>query len=442
VVLGGRAPDGRWGAGSLQELDHVPLLAPITKAASTVHDTAAIPAAVREALRVAQCAHRGPVFVDFPLDVLFATATAELAPWAEPATAEPDPDHVVAVASLLATAHRPALIAGSDVYWGGAWAELVAAVEHLRVPTFVNGLGRGCLPPDHELAFSRTRGVLRKEADVVVVVGTPLDFRLGFGNFGDARVVHVVDETSRVAPHVALAASAAGDLRTILGALAHHGGARADHEDWIRALRQREQAETAAEALLLAADDDPIKPARVYGELRAVLERDAVVVCDGGDFVSYAGKFLESHVPGRWLDAGPYGCLGTGLGYALAARLAHPDAQVVALLGDGAAGFSLMDADTLVRHGLPVVLVIGNNGIWGLEKHPMQMLYGHDVAAELRPGTRYDEVVAALGGAGEVVARPDELRPALERAFAAGVPYVVNVLTDPTDAYPRRSSLG
>jgi acetolactate synthase-1/2/3 large subunit len=180
----------------------------------------------------------------------------------------------------------------------------------------------------------------------------------------------------------------------------------------------------------------------VYGALRSVLERDAVVVCDGGDFVSYAGKFLDSHVPGRWLDAGPYGCLGTGMGYALAARLAHRDAQVVALLGDGAAGFSLMDADTLVRHGLPVVLVIGNNGIWGLEKHPMQMLYGHDVAADLRPGTRYDDVVAALGGAGEVVERATDLRPALDRAFAAGVPYVVNVLTDPADAYLRRSSLG
>jgi acetolactate synthase-1/2/3 large subunit len=442
VVLGGRAPDARWGAGSLQELDHVPLLAPITKAASTVHATDAIPAAVHEALQCAMRAHRGPVFVDFPLDVLFSSASGSLPDWREPIGVEPDPDDLARVASMLATAERPALIAGSDVYWEGAWDELVAAVEHLRIPTFVNGLGRGCLPADHELAFTRTRGLLRKDADVVVVVGTPLDFRLGFGNFGDAQVIHVVDEPSRVAKHVSLAASAAGDLRTILAALAHHAGPRADHEDWIRRLHDTERAVADAETLLLEADSDPIKPARVYGALRSVLERDAVVVCDGGDFVSYAGKFLDSHVPGRWLDAGPYGCLGTGMGYALAARLAHRDAQVVALLGDGAAGFSLMDADTLVRHGLPVVLVIGNNGIWGLEKHPMQRLYGHDVAADLRPGTRYDDVVAALGGAGEVVERAADLRPALDRAFAAGVPYVVNVLTDPADAYPRRSSLG
>jgi acetolactate synthase I/II/III large subunit len=175
--------------------------------------------------------------------------------------------------------------------------------------------------------------------------------------------------------------------------------------------------------------------------VRRRLDRDAVVVCDGGDFVSYAGKYIDSFAPGCWLDPGPYGCLGTGMGYAIAARLARPDAQVVVMLGDGAAGFSLMDADTLVRHGLPVVVVVGNNGIWGLEKHPMQALYGYDVAADLQPGCRYDQVVAALGGAGEVVDHADDVGPALDRALAAGVPYVVNVLTDPADAYPRSSNL-
>jgi acetolactate synthase-1/2/3 large subunit len=166
------------------------------------------------------------------------------------------------------------------------------------------------------------------------------------------------------------------------------------------------------------------------------------VVCDGGDFVSYAGKYIDSYGPGCWLDAGPYGCLGTGMGYAMAARVAHPDRQVVVMLGDGAAGFSLMDADSLVRHDLPVVIVVGNNGIWGLEKHPMQAIYGYDVAADLQSGCRYDQVVAALGGAGELVTTPDDLGPALDRGFAAGVPYVVNVLTDPADQYPRTSNLG
>ncbi|MHB1912950.1 MAG: thiamine pyrophosphate-dependent enzyme, partial [Acidimicrobiales bacterium] len=179
----------------------------------------------------------------------------------------------------------------------------------------------------------------------------------------------------------------------------------------------------------------------IYGELRRVLDRDAVIVCDGGDFVSYAGKLMDSYQPGGWLDPGPYGCLGTGMGYAASARIAHPDRQVVAVLGDGAIGFSGMDVDTLVRHGLPVVMVVGNNGIWGLEKHPMKALYGYDVAADLQPACRYDRVVEALGGAGETVTDPADIAPALQRAFASGVPYLVNVITDPEVVYPRSSNL-
>jgi acetolactate synthase-1/2/3 large subunit len=206
-------------------------------------------------------------------------------------------------------------------------------------------------------------------------------------------------------------------------------------------MRDEEHAARADDEPRLADPSDPIKPTRVYGEMRRVLDRDAIVINDGGDFVSYAGKYIDSYQPGCWLDPGPYGCLGTGLGYAVAARLAHPDRQVVAMMGDGAVGFSLMDVDTLVRHQLPVVIVVGNNGIWGLEKHPMRLLYGYDVAADLQPECRYDEVVGALGGAGEIVRHPDDLGPALARAFESGVPYLVNVLTDPEDVYPRSSNL-
>ena len=166
-----------------------------------------------------------------------------------------------------------------------------------------------------------------------------------------------------------------------------------------------------------------------------------MTIGDGGDFVSYAGKYLEPTTPGSWLDPGPYGCLGTGMGYALGARVSYPDRQVCVLMGDGAAGFSLMDVESLVRQKLPVVVVVGNNGIWGLEKHPMRAMYGYDVAADLQPGLRYDEVVKALGGAGETVSAPSGIGPALRRAFDSGVPYLVNVLTDPADAYPRSSNL-
>ncbi|HEX9258949.1 MAG TPA: acetolactate synthase [Acidimicrobiales bacterium] len=443
VVLGGRAPQARWGAGSLQELDHVPIVSSITKSAATVTHPAMAALMVQEAAAAAISPHRGPTFLDFPLDV-FGPSEGELPDLDVTAIARgmaPDPDEVATIAELVAQAERPAFIVGSDVYWGGAWAELAAAAEHLRVPCFFNGLGRGCLPARHELSFLRTRGKLKTDADLVVVIGTPLDFRLGFGRFGKAKVAHIVDAPSQRAPHITVP-MAAGDLGAVFSAMAAYSGPRADHEPWIAGLTDAERAGAATDAELLAADSAPIKPSRIYGELTKRLADDAVVICDGGDFASYAGKFVEVQQPGGWLDTGPYGCLGNGPGYAIAARVARPSAQVVVLLGDGAAGFSLMDADTLVRHNLPAVLVIGNNGMWGLEKHPMQAVYGWDLACDLQPGCRYDEVVKALGGAGEIVTEPAEIGPALDRAFASGVPYVVNVVTDPTDVYPRSSNLG
>jgi len=303
-----------------------------------------------------------------------------------------------------------------------------------------NGQARGILPGGHELLVSRARKLAFGEADLVVVVGVPLDFRLGYGTFGSAKVVHVMDSPDGLASHVPLAASAAGDLTSFFDGLTQALDGPAGDPDWTGRLAEATRAAIAADAPLLASDADPVHPARIYGELLKVLDEDAVVIGDGGDFVSFAGKYVEPARPGGWLDPGPFGCLGTGLGYAIAARLARPSAQVVLLLGDGAAGFSLMDADTLVRHGLPVVIVCGNNGAWGLEKHPMRALYGYDVAADLQPGCRYDEVVRALGGAGELVTSPAEIGPALRRAFDSNVPYLVNVITDPEVAYPRSTS--
>ncbi|GIH13519.1 acetolactate synthase [Rugosimonospora africana] len=440
VVLGGRAPAFRWGSGSLQEMDHLPLVAPVTKQAVTVFDSDEIVAAVQGAVTTALTAHRGPVFLDFPLEVIFGAGEGEVATPSVPVI-EPDPEDVAKAAALIAGAARPVIIAGSDVYAGDAIEPLRAAAEALRVPVFTNGMGRGALPGGHPLAFAKARRVALGGADVVVVIGTPLDFRLGFGDFGDASVVHIVDAPGQRATHLTPAASPAGDLRLILTALAEHTGAREDHGDWIDSLRQAEDKARAKDAEAMAADSDPIRPARVYGELRKVLAEDAVTIGDGGDFVSYAGKYLEPTTPGSWLDPGPYGCLGTGMGYALGARVSYPDRQVCVLMGDGAAGFSLMDVESLVRHKLPVVIVVGNNGIWGLEKHPMQAMYGYDVAADLQPGLRYDDVVRALGGAGETVTSADDLGPALTRAFDASVPYLVNVITDPADAYPRSSNL-
>jgi acetolactate synthase-1/2/3 large subunit len=450
VVLGGRAPQARWGSGSLQELDHVPIVASITKGARTATAPGEVAPLVDGALRAARTPHRGPTFVDVPLDCWGPTEVEAGPPpaVADLAGAPPDPDDVAAVAGLLGGACRPVLLAGGDLYWADAGVALEALASETPLPVFVNDLARGLLPADHPRAFSRCRAVAFERADVIVVAGTPLDFRVGFGRFPDAAVVHLADTTGGVSTRATLAGSCAGNLDATLRDLAAlvpsvgEPGARRERDEWVATLADEERRQRAADEDRLRAPGAPIDPARVYGELRRLLDRDAIVVGDGGDFVSYAGRYLDTYVPGGFLGPGPYGCLGAGMGYALAAALAHPGRQVVALFGDGALGFSLGDLDTLARHGADVTAVVGNNGIWGLEKHPMRLLFGHDLVADLAPGTRYDEVAVALGVAGELVQESDEVGPAIERALAHRGPALVNVLTDPADAYPRRSNLG
>jgi acetolactate synthase I/II/III large subunit len=447
LVLGGRAPALRWGMGSLQEIDHVPFVAPLARFAATAQSAEDAGRLVDDALRATVGAPSGVGFVDFPMDHVFSHSSASDGanrPGALddlPPSPAADPDALDRACALLSTAQRPVIMAGTNVWWGRGEAALLRLAEQRQIPVLMNGMARGAVPADHPLAFSRARSKALGEADVAVVIGVPMDFRLGFGKvFGEQTQLIVAD---RVIPRREyprpVAAGLYGDLTATLSALA---AGSAEHQDWIGELRTAETSARDAEKAELADDRTPLHPMRVYAELAPMLDRDAIIVIDGGDFGSYAGRVIDSYLPGCWLDSGPFGCLGSGPGYALAAKLARPDRQVVLLQGDGAFGFSGMEWDTLVRHNVPVVSVIGNNGIWALEKHPMEALYGYSVVAELRPGTRYDEVVRALGGHGELVAAPGELRPALERAFASGLPAVVNVLTDPGVVYPRRSNLG
>ncbi|WP_249012194.1 acetolactate synthase [Conexibacter sp. DBS9H8] len=469
LVLGGRAPALRWGQGSLQELDHVPFIAPLTKSAVTAESTEAIPARVEAAIATALAPRSGPTFVDFPLDFIFGSAPEHLpADAVAPAPADrlgagEDPGRGIdggaaevaagagpargaeleAAARALAAGRRPVIMAGTGLYWGAGEVALGRLAEARGIPVFLNGLGRGCLPADHPLAFSRARARALAEADVAVIVGVPLDFRLGFGAaFAPEATLISVDVAAPVhRPARTPAHTLIGPLGELLDGLAGSAGPGSADPDWVPSLRRIETDARTAEAAQLRDGRAPLHPMRIYGELAGLLDRDAIVIGDGGDFVSFAGRLLDSYAPGCWLDPGPFGCLGTGPGYALAAKLAHPTRQVVLLQGDGAFGFSGMDWDTLVRHGVAVVSIVANNGIWALEKHPMELLYGYSVAADLTPGTRYDEVVAALGGHGETVAEPDGLRAALERALGAGRPALVNVLTDPSVPYPRRANL-
>ncbi|MDQ2942660.1 MAG: thiamine pyrophosphate-dependent enzyme, partial [Candidatus Dormibacteraeota bacterium] len=230
-------------------------------------------------------------------------------------------------------------------------------------------------------------------------------------------------------------------LKAALSALAAAVEGAPKHAAWLQTLREADASVRLGEEDVSRSDAAPIHPARLIADVDRFSDPDAVIVCDGGDFVSFAGRLIERPKPGLWLDPGPFGCLGSGPGYAMAAKLAHPDRQVLLLSGDGAFGFSAMEFDTMVRHRIPVVCVIGNNGIWALEKHPMMSMLGASVAVDLASKTRYDRVVEALGGHGELVESPDQIRPALERAFASGLPACVNVITDPDAEYPRSSVL-
>ncbi|HSS32617.1 MAG TPA: acetolactate synthase [Solirubrobacterales bacterium] len=442
-VLGGRAPELRWGSGSLQEIDHLPFVSPLVKSAATVKDPAEIAAMTAAALDLAATAPSGPTFLDYPLDIVFSEAEVEIPAALEAGAAQPAAG-VEEAAALLAAAERPAIMAGSGLYWGRGEEEMQALAEALGIPVFLNGLGRGCLPADHELAFSRARSTALGDADVALVLGVPMDFRLGFGGaFGGETKIIRVD----VAPNALTAnrlpdVDLVGDLRATLAAL-REGTTAAEPRTrpWVEQLRSVENEKRAAEQEELNDKRSPLHPVRVYKELGEVLDRDAIVVGDGGDFVSYAGRFIDTYQPGCWMDPGPFGCLGAGPGQAIGAKVAHPDRQVCLLLGDGAFGFAGMEFDTMARHGLGVVGVMGNNGIWALEHHPMKFLYGYSVAAELRPETRYDELVETLGCDGVLVREPGELRPALERAFESGRPTLVNVITDPEVVYPRKSNL-
>jgi acetolactate synthase I/II/III large subunit len=448
VVLGGRAGEGRWGSGSLQEIDHLPFVSPVTKSAVTVKDTNEIVAATCHAVDEALAQPSGPTYVDYPMDVVFSEGEGEPTP--QPQHAPTPAEGADQAAELLAGAERPVIMAGTGLYWSRGEAELRALAEALGIPVFLNGMGRGCLPADHELCFSRARGKGLIEADVALIAGVPLDFRLGFGgSFGEETKLIWLDEapnrlTANRRPELELVGGIGATLHAIREAAvperAKAGGADAT-APWVTALHEAEREKREAEQSELNDDRAPLHPLRVYKELGEVLDRNAIVIGDGGDFVSYAGRVIETHEPGCWMDPGPYGCLGAGPGQAVGAKIAHPDRQVVCLLGDGAFGFSGMEFDTMVRHGLPVVGIIGNNGIWALEYHPMKFLYGYQVAADLQPNTRYDQIVEALGGHGELVSSPSGLRAALERAFESGKPALVNVLTDPDVVYPRKAVL-
>ena len=445
LLIGGAAPLGLRGLGALQETEQVALLRPITKGAWSVSETRQIPEVLATAIRTALSGRPGPVFVEIPVDLLMTMIEDRLAPiptgYVHRTRAAVESAMLGRLEALLTAAERPVVMAGGGVYWDDAAKSLAAFAERAGVPVFMNGAGRGALPTDHPNAFFQTRGWALGHADVVLVLGAPLDFRLGYGRpptFAENAKVAMIDvDPAELGRNRPLELGIAGDIDVILRQLTDQlsGKLAGRSAPWRAELRRREAEARAKLVELAATDQAPISHYRWAWEIACAVTRDTIVVGDGGDVVNCAAKFVPIDRMAQWLDPGPLGCLGVGPSFALTAKLLRPDQRVLLVSGDGAFGLNGMELETAVRFKLPFTCIIGNDGGWGQIRSPQVSFFGEarTVATSL-PTTRYDLMVEALGGRGAYVTDPAEIGPVLARALASDEVWCINVALDP-EAY-------
>jgi acetolactate synthase-1/2/3 large subunit len=445
LLLGGAAPTFNQGRGSLQEMPQVPLFQSITKWADRIPSAELVPSFLAKAFRVARAGRPGPVFLEIPWDVLSNGADEALAEaqslYRTDARLPGDPNKLEAALALLAGAERPVLVGGSSVWWDGAVQALDAVATRTGIPVYLNGMGRGCLPPDHPSFLQLSRKEALAQADVVVVVGTPLDFRMGYGTeptfAPGAKVIQVDVDAAEIGRNRPIDVGIVADARSVLTVLSFAARLTPGVAAWRAFLREKENERLEKQRAFEESDQTPIHHFRLAKAIDTVAARagDVTFVGDGGNVVAIAAKTLKVRRPGRWLDPGPLGTLGVGAPFAIAAKLLAPERPVCVVQGDGSFGLNGMDYETAVRFRLPMVVVVGNDAAWGQILIPQRAMHGeeHTVATRLAP-TRYDRVVEALGGKGEHVEDPRDLVPALERAFASGTVYCVDVKIDPEAA--------
>ncbi len=446
IVIGGQAPRAFQDMGGLQDMAHVDLMRPITKWAVSVPSAARLGEYVATAFRVATTNVPGPVFLEMPLDLLFDNvADGDVVQWEHSRTEAgvgPDPRYVARAFELLRGAERPVCLVGSQLFWSRRRDAYPEFVRTFGMPVYVNGQARGSLDPDDPHWFLQTRKDALRKADVVVIFGTPLDFRLGYGRervINPAAKLVQVDldgrELGRNRPCDVGIIGDTGMVMEQLTALAREARWVPElSRGWLRELRELERQKWEALRPQLESDEVPLNPLRVCAEVDKLLTPDTIVIGDGGDFVGSAANVLRPRGFGHWLDAGPLGTLGAGPGYAMAAKLASPKSDVIIMYGDGAFGLNMMEFEACIRQKINIVGVIGNDAAWTQILRGQVQLYGPDrtPACKLAP-SRYDLMIEALGGHGEWVERPEQLRPALERALGAGKPAVVNVRIGASD---------
>lgn len=436
LVIGGQGPFANLRRGSLQEMDHVSLMKPITKWADACYDTKRIPEYISIAIRHATSGMPGPAFLEIPMDVFSGVADGEFEmpkiSTKRPRVAPPESD-VEAAADIIANAKQPVLLAGTSIKWCQASKELNELIDHLDLPSFVNGMGRGQIPYDSPNLFSQVRKDAMTRCDVFILAGSVLDFRLRFGQTipADAKIVQFEVDGTLVGHNRSADAALVGDLGVSLARLKDKLAEKAPalkFTDWRDSLRANEKELEAKFEAQLNSTEVPIDPLRMCREIRDFVDSDTILIGDGGDIVAQASKVVPVMREGAWMDPGPLGTLGVGMPFALAAQLANPGKKVLIIYGDGSFGFNGMEYDTAVRFNLPIVGIVGNDAAWGQMLRPQVALFGEErKVATLLNYTRYDKIVEAMGGHGEYVEEPDEIRPALERAFASGKPALVNV---------------
>ncbi|MCX8072023.1 MAG: thiamine pyrophosphate-binding protein [Candidatus Binatia bacterium] len=440
VLIGGQGPRPFADMGSLQDMNHVELMRPITKWSVSVPEGRRLAEYVAMAFRIATSGLPGPVFLEMPIDQLFQTYDEERIVFPTKYRTEAgiagDPRYVERAFELLRSAQRPVILVGSQLRWSKRREAYPKFVETFGIPVYVNGLGRGSLPPDHPYFFSQTRKEALRQADVVLIFGTPLDFRLGYGretHFNPAAKVIQVDlDGAEIGRNRPIEVGIVGDTGLVMEQLTHLAESerfdRALVKPWVDELRRREHEKWERMRPELESDAVPINPLRACKEIADAVGRDVIAIGDGGDFVATAASILRIYEQGHWLDPGPLGTLGVGPGYAMAAKLAKPDHPVVIIYGDGSFGLHAMEFEAMIRQKIPVVGIVGNDAAWQQIRRGQIQLYGRERAvATGLDYTRYDRVVEALGGHGEYCERPEEIRPAIERALAAGKPALVNI---------------
>lgn len=435
ILLGGAAPLQTKGMGALQEMPQVEMFRTFTKASFTVEETARLPELMAGAFRTALGGRPGPVFIELPFDVLFNAIDPPPQPGRvtiEPQA--PPPETLERIAAMLARARKPVIIAGTQVYWDGAHEALRALSEAHAIPVFTNGAGRGALPMDHPHCFKSARSKALKEADLVLLIGTPLDFRLKYGQGWNpaGQLVQIENDPAELNHNRQADVAVEADARLVLEGLAEAlpRQGRIEYGDWLSQLQEVEGEMQAKQEAWQQLDDVPVNHFRFGAEIDAFVDAETILIGDGGDIVSACAKVINLTRPGQWLDPGPLGCLGVGAPFAIAAQTLHPERRVLIIHGDGSFGLNGFEFDTAVRFGLPIVSIVGNDAGWGQIRNPLEQMAGRAPATGLAP-TRYDKIVEAMGGYGEHVTTPDGIRPALERAFASGKPACVNVDLDP-----------